>query len=321
MTVYITNYACSGWTAYREVGYGHQMKDQLTALLIANIFGYTYVNHFHKPIASMGLHQGCMKLSDLPEDIPRIIIERTGVRNGMPYNRLRKLNDECREKTKHGEDVLVVIMRQSRVLLHQLYEWQQEGKIQHDAFMESREIIYNKFMMQNDHVPVYIDDNKKSIALHIRRGDTADPTLKQTGRMGIQKDDNPHIMHSCLPVAWFKRITDMIITNEVKQESYEIHVYTETRHSDDVVQCFESVPHCTLHIGEPFISDFKNIVHCDYIVMSNSGMSTLAGYMSLHSKKYYHPNPHSPTTLPQPEYNIVYLEDGEVYTYEKPKNT
>ena len=91
MTIYITNYACSGWTAYREVGYGHQMKDQLTALLIANIFGYTYVNQFHKPIASMGLHQETMKLSDLPGDIPRIVIEKTGVRNGMSYNRLEKL--------------------------------------------------------------------------------------------------------------------------------------------------------------------------------------------------------------------------------------
>ena len=43
--------------------------------------------------------------------------------------------------------------------------------------------------------------------------------------------------------------------------------------------------------------------NCDYLIMSNSGLSTLIGYMSTNSKKYYHPNPHCPQTLPSPEFN------------------
>ena len=319
MTVYITNYACSGWTAYRQVGYGHQMKDQITALIIAEILGYTYVNQFHKPLEPMGLHLDCQKVSDIPENIPKITIERTGVRNGMPFRRLEMLKKECEEKLKTNENILIIVMRQSRVLMHQVYEWQQQNKIAHDAFTNCRKIIFEKFMKQNVNTPVYVDESKCSIALHIRRGDTADPVLKQTGTRGIQKDDNPNIMHSCLPTSWFKRITESIIEKEAREKPYEIHVYTEKRHSEDVVECFQNMEHCTLHVGEPFVRDFKNIIHCNHIIMSNSGMSTLAGYMSLHSKKYYHPNPHSPQSLPSPEYNVVFLEKGEKYEYERPK--
>jgi hypothetical protein len=70
------------------------------------------------------------------------------------------------------------------------------------------------------------------------------------------------------------------------------------------VEFAKSLPNAVLHRDRPFGEDFINIIHCNSIIMSNSGMSTLAGYLSLDSIKYYHPNPHSPTTLPDNEWII-----------------
>ena len=67
--------------------------------------------------------------------------------------------------------------KQSRVLIHQLYEWHLENKIPSTIFCDVRKDIYDMFIYQNPDIPVYLSKECKNIAMHIRRGDTADPHL------------------------------------------------------------------------------------------------------------------------------------------------
>jgi hypothetical protein len=308
MTIYITCIACTGITAYGETGYGHQMKDQLTAIIIAKIFNYQYANTFHKPLTVMGLHNNCLSVNDLPSNIHKEYIERMGVINGMSFKQLYNLNIRFQSISK-DKDLLVIVKKQSRVLLHQIYEWSLLNKVPVTIFYDVRKCLYNMFTHQNSNIPIYLSKQCRNIAMHIRRGDTADPKLKKLGVMGIQKDDNPFIMHSNLPVHWYHNISQKIIQEDNLENNYHIHVFTEKKHSQDVSDFFKNNNKTTLHIGESIESDILNMCHCDYIIMSNSGLSTLIGYMSTNSKKYYHPNPHSPDSLPSPEYNPVLLDN------------
>ena len=51
------------------------------------------------------------------------------------------------------------------------------------------------FINQNPNIPIYLSNKCKNIAMHIRRGDTADPRLKKLGKMGIQEKDDPFITY------------------------------------------------------------------------------------------------------------------------------
>ena len=124
--------------------------------------------------------------------------------------------------------------------------------------------------------------------------------------MGIQETDDPYVMHSNLPVTWFNNIAQNIILDD-NLDKYHIHIFTEKKHSQDVTDFFDNKVNITIHIGESIESDILNMCNCDYLIMSNSGLSTLIGYMSTKSKKYYHPNPHCPQTLPSPEFNPRFI--------------
>ena len=92
MTIYITCRACIGITAYGETGYGHQMKDQQTAIIIAKIYNYQYVNTFHKPATTtMGLHNNCASVNELRDDIHKEYIEKVGIQNGMSFPTIRRI--------------------------------------------------------------------------------------------------------------------------------------------------------------------------------------------------------------------------------------
>ena len=174
MTIYITCRACTGITAYGETGYGHQMKDQLTAIIIAKIYNYQYVNTFHKPIAIMGLHNNCASVNELRDDIHKEYIEKVGIQNGMSFQQLEGFNSHFQEISK-DKDILVIVKKQSRVLIHQLYEWYVLNKIPITIFNDIRKQIYEMFINQNPNIPIYLSNKCKNIAMHIRRGDTADP--------------------------------------------------------------------------------------------------------------------------------------------------
>ena len=305
MTIYITCLACTGITAYGETGYGHQMKDQLTALIIAKIYNYQYVNTFHKPIEIMGLHNNCPSVTDLPTNIHKEYIEKIGIRNGMTFQQLHQFHTKF-VTLSADKDILVIVKKQSRVLVHQLYEWQLHNKISPTIFFDIRKCIYDMFIYQNPNIPIYLSKECKNIAMHIRRGDTADPKLKKLGKMGIQETDDPYVMHSNLPVTWFNNIAQNIILDD-NLDKYHIHIFTEKKHSQDVTDFFDNKVNITIHIGESIESDILNMCNCDYLIMSNSGLSTLIGYMSTKSKKYYHPNPHCPQTLPSPEFNPRFI--------------
>ena len=300
MTTYITEKACTGYTAYKEVGFGHQMKDQVTPIIIAEIMkdsNFKYANMYHRPLDIMGLEVDDVSVNDLPKDIPTRTWSQLGVTNGMPYKGMLKI---IRERPEG--DNLILLRKQCRIHLHQVWEWQQQGLIQHDAFNAVRIKLYNKFMKKSaKNFPIYLNP-LYNIGVHIRRGDIADPKFKNLQKMGILKHDNPNKMHAVLSIDWYVKAIQLAIkTAALETGQYEVHIFTESKFSEDVVN-MANVNGYIIHINEKFGSDFMNMIHCDALVMSNSGMSTLAGYLSTKSKKYYHPNPHSPTSLPSDEY-------------------
>tara|TARA_B100001094_G_scaffold87743_1_gene83922 strand:+ start:8312 stop:9247 length:936 start_codon:yes stop_codon:yes gene_type:complete len=304
--IYITEYACTGWTAYKQIGYGHQMKDQVAPVIMSEIYDdLTYANHYHPPLDIMGLELHEVSTKDLPKNIHTIEFIKCGVLNGMSFECMENIVKTARQKRDElNEDIFIILKKQCRIHLHQVWEWQTDQRITSDAFNLTRRQLYDKFMEKSgQNFEMYLDATKFNIAVHIRRGDISDPELKQKQVMGIQKIDDPNKMHSALSIEWYRKVIDHIQINQADNiDDCVVHIFTELRHSEDVVEFANSLPNGVLHRDRSFGEDFINIIHCNAVVMSNSGMSTLAGYLSLDSVKYYHPNPHSPRTLPQDEW-------------------
>jgi hypothetical protein len=96
----------------------------------------------------------------------------------------------------------------------------------------------------------------------------------------------------------------------------ETRIFTEFSFADDVVAYCQQTSDVTLHQGGKleFADHFRQMVYSDILVVSNSSMSQMAGYLS-NGLKIFHPNDqyHS---LPENEFiPDTELDKARVQTY------
>ena len=257
---------------------GHQFKDAVTPLIIAEIFGFDFVCNEYKSIEPFNLGEGRLTRNDLPQDIPVHIIEGPYWR-GAPYEKLISEFGNLSDQYHDREGCLVVLKNSFRVQLFQAYTWYREGQLKDNVYERVVSTLRNNFRIRNPQQTVNGNDNKTTIAVHIRRGDVAE----HKGRV----PSSQHYAHS---MEYYDEILQKL-RSYLSERELDIHIYTEYKSADDVVAYSKKTPDVVLHQGGKveFADHFREMVYSDILVVSNSSMSQMAGYLS-EGLKIFHPN-------------------------------
>lgn len=256
---------------------GHKFKDAVSALVVAELFGFTYVYPEYASLDFFNFSEDSILRRDLPLTIKEITIEGPywqGVSYDQLCTTLNKVLDEDRR-----EDQLLVLKNSYRVQLFQLHQWHENGLISKDLYSSITEKLRVLFRRRNSRNGLYYDPANINIAIHVRRGDII-----------RKKNKTPLSQHYAFPI----EVYDLLISqlrNCFKEYATDIHVYTELHNADDVAEHCRDKPHIKLHRGgrEEFHQDFLHMVYSDVLVVSNSSMSQIAGYLS-DGVKLYSPN-------------------------------
>lgn len=256
---------------------GHQFKDALTPLIIAEIFGFTYVYPEYPVLEVFNLGEGALRRTGLREEIQ--IAEIQGPHwKGVPFDTL--MSDFSNLILQHKDaDCLILLTNSYRVQLFQAYEWYQKGQLVNNVYDRVVHKLRSNFELRNPPDTNSAGHHQIKIAVHIRRGDVAD----RKGRV-------PTSQHYAHGMEYYDRILDQL-KSHLRHRELDIRIFTERLHAEDVVAYCEKSPGISLQQGgkNEFADHFKQMVYSDILVVSNSSMSQMAGYLS-EGLKIYHPN-------------------------------
>lgn len=232
-----------------------------------------------------------MSRNDLPIDIPTHTIEGP-YWCGIPFEELVSQFAGLSVQFQN-EDHLVILTNSFRVHLFQTYQWYIQGQLKTNVYERVIRFLRGNFQSRN--IPPAHEQNSIRIAVHIRRGDLAKPKRHRT----------PSSQHYAHPVQYYDAILGQL-RNLLHDHNLNIHVYTENVNADDVVEYCNNTSDVVLHQGgkNEFAEHFCEMVYSDILVISNSSMSQVAGYLC-EGVKIYHPNDqyHS---LPEDEFITVH---------------
>ena len=256
---------------------GHQYKDAITPLILAEMFGFTYVCTEYKSLELFNLGYGFQSRNELPENIKIIRLEGP-YWYGIPYEQLVTTVADIRQQNS-SQDLLIVLMNSFRVQLFQLNHWYLEGKLPENYFQRVVRLLRKQFQARNPR-PQNRASDQLVVAVHIRRGDVVN-SLKN------RVPSSQHYAHS---VDYYDAILKTLLETMPGQKM-QVHVYTELLNAEDIVAYCRASPEIQLHQGgkREFGNHFSEMVYSDILVVSNSSMSQMAGYLS-EGVKIYFPN-------------------------------
>ena len=268
--IYITHERAEGRT-------GHHFKDAITPIIVAELFGFTYVYTEYKSLELLDLKEGRLSRNDLPHDIPIHRMEGPhwlGIRYEKLQTEFSNVKDQYR-----NQDCLVVLANSYRIQLFQLYEWFTSGLTPTNMYEQIVGLLRKNFRIRNPN-NLSMRSGLPLIAVHIRRGDLAKPLKQRT----------PSSQHYAHQMEYYDDILKKL-RNHFQERKLEIHVFTERSNAEDVANYCREHPDIILHQGgkPEFADHFCRMVYADILVVSNSSMSQMAGYLS-EGIKIYHPN-------------------------------
>jgi hypothetical protein len=257
---------------------GHQFKDAITPLIIAEIFGFTFVYTRYPSLEFFNLAEGSLSRPDLPAGLSVHRMEGPHW-YGISYDALVSQFESLQDATG-SNDCLVVLANSFRVQLFQLWEWYASGLMKVNFYPHVIGILRSKFQKRNPRPGYAEPGNSLKIAVHIRRGDLAKPRKRRT----------PSSQHYAHGMDFYDDILKKLKTL-FREKEFHVHIFTEHRNSEDVVAYCKEHRDIILHQGakEEFANDFTEMVYSDVLVVSNSSMSQMAGYLS-EGLKIYYPN-------------------------------
>ena len=257
---------------------GHQFKDAISPLIIAEIFGFSFVYNEYKSIEPFNLGEGRLSRADLPQDIPVHIIEGPYWR-GVPYEKLMSEFSNLSVQYQNEGDCLLVLKNCFRVQLFQAYTWYSDGQLRDNVYESVVTTLRKNFRLRNPKETIHRNENKTTIAVHIRRGDVA-----------VHKGRAPSSQHYAHSMEYYDGILKKL-KSYLSEQVLDICVYTEHKSADDVVAYCKDAAGIVLHQGGKieFVDHFREMVYSDILVVSNSSMSQMAGYLS-EGLKIFHPN-------------------------------
>lgn len=257
---------------------GHHFKDAITPLIVAEMFGFTYVYTEYKSLELFNLEESRLTRNHLP---PGIRVHRIEGPHwlGISYDDLMTEFSNVQNQFRN-EDCLVVLANSFRIQLFQLYQWYTNGQTTTNLYAHIVGLLRKNFQARNPRDANPAQPGRKMIAVHIRRGDVANPRKQRT-------PSSQHYAHS------MEYYDDILKTlrNHFREHEPEILVFTEHLNAEDVVSYCSKYPDILLHQGgkPEFGEHFRRMVYSDILVVSNSSMSQMAGYIC-EGFKIYHPN-------------------------------
>jgi hypothetical protein len=267
---------------------GHQFKDAITPLILAEMFGFTFLYNGYRSIEVFNLGEGRLSRDSLPSDISVHTVEGPHWQGASYENVLSEFSNLHAQY--ENQDCLVVLKNAYRVQLFQLYTWQRNGQLAGHVYERVVDMLRKNYRLRNPPSVSDANRNRTTIAVHVRRGDVADTK----GRV-------PSSQHYAHGMEYYDSILKKL-KDFLNDRHPEIRIFTELKSAEDVVAYCKESPDVVLYQGgkAEFADHFAQMVYSDILVVSNSSMSQVAGYLS-EGLKIYHPNTHY-HSLPEEEF-------------------
>ena len=201
-----------------------------------------------------------------------------------------------------GDEGLIIITNRFRIQIVDLFQWIDTGKIHQDAVANIKNHL--RRALSNNASFESPPAKKLRVFVHIRRGDVTYRNYEEIEPF-IRKEA---CQHYCFPLAYYDKVINQLIAR-YGRGNLDITISTNCDQlgSDlvaDIIQYADSnqfeITVDKQRIKDNFVHDFAAMVKSDILVVSNSSMSQVAGFLSS-GIKIYHPNVQY-YDLPTPEF-------------------
>lgn len=294
----------------RKAGVGDQVKNVVSAMLVAEYLGWSYKHspgeldwflplELVAPLAPKKLRTESRLVVDQHfkhapgEGIPEV--RRKEVFGSYaPFVEEKKASgaslavlNRLKEETTDVE--CLVFKKRFRFQLHQASLWTQERMLENDIYSPVVARLRNCFKRHPRYLARTRTSSALQVAIHIRRGDI------------VRLRRQPHDQHYSHPISFYETALNQI-RDCLSGNCYRVVAYTNidglnTSLIQDVIDFCRRQGDIELKVSKDrnnklsILDDFFDFMDSDYLVVSNSSLSQVAGHVS-EGMKLYCPNRH-----------------------------
>lgn len=275
---------------------GHRFKSWIAGPILSEWFGMTYSygsleynhrdwidqwpgDHFTRnspdayfgfdalgiPLSSVRARTG-IETFELP---PSLVRDRIA---GMDIDEVNQLISDFRGKYAQ-HDALLVLSRDVRIHLSQVYKWEGEGKAPAGLFHRIVSRLRGAYFARNAGRPSLLTPKELNIGIHIRRGDAyTDP---ESADSPIWKGVG--LPSRFVPASATRLVVDNLLEIIPLGIPFSINLFTEAGNSADVARAFHDLPCVIVHRNIDEETVIWNLSRCDILVLSKGAFTTLLG--------------------------------------------
>ena len=245
---------------------GHALKDLFTSVILGELLNLDplYTESWeHQKIVPISRVRSCF--AETPNsNIVELSPQNAKFWDGIPFSQFERIQEIVNSHRK-SSDVLFTLRRVTRIHITQVYRWEEEGYVECGV---TRRILGRLRMLYGVEIPAPIDPSKvKSIVIHIRRGDIANPSHKLYATRGA--------------AVWTAKFyCDQIEMLARLWPHTAIDIFTEKANSEEIDALLQ-VPSVSLYRGsdENVCEHFSRMVHADFFIPSDSSLSYWASFL------------------------------------------
>lgn len=295
--IYLTHYRFS---ADASGNHGHRLMDLIGAIVIAKVFGFTYVHTYNEYLEFFSIGNGELNVDQLDPKIEKCIV-RGQFWAGLTFEQSCKIFNPIKDKYKN-KDCLIETQGAVRIHPSQTVQWFKDGLIKNDIFEEIVKDINNKFIKKHRERQHDKSDGMMNVAIHINRGiDYDKPMKKVDGQLRIEYVDHTAPRYF-FPMSYFENII-LNLQSVMKNRKMSIKIYTEIHNSEEIVEVFSERENIEVCLGkdkgkghpagikdQSYVHDiFYNFISSDILVACNSSFSSVGAYFRWNKTTIYHP--------------------------------
>jgi hypothetical protein len=273
--------------------HGHQIKDVLGAKTIMSLFDLTYLHTPYPYLDNFALQGNTEKLSKWRRHLGfRRVIRIKGPHwDGFPEHDKAKAHFNDLIGVKDAKTLYVFEMA-ARIHPFQTIPWYQKGLIEKDIFTSIAKETTLNYHNHHGLSMAFNGEGPLRVAMHISRG-----VDYNKDRFPEHFEDSYNVRYM-FPLSYFDKVLEQLQGSLDKP--FEVDIYTEALHSDEIVDHFGARENCKVHVGNnrkeknhDLIHEiFKAFITADILVACNSSFSAMAAYFRHGKPMIYHPHRH-----------------------------
>ena len=255
---------------------GHVLKDLFSSVVVARLFGgsVAYNESWERqsllPLA--GVKQVLDTKTPFSDDTTLVVRPKVDFWGGLSFGHLLQFEKWLEENVKRGRNTCVQLRGVFRIHLSQVHNWELQKRIPQGTFLSLVSDL--RKMYWNGAMPNQTDWPPRRVAIHVRRGDVADPKHREFRKMGPGGVWNSAFYQKCI--------------DQLAQEfpDCKIELHSEIRGSEDI----QKLSGAELHLGrgQDLLYQVRSMLTADLFVPANSSLSTWLCYLTKGRVRIYH---------------------------------